>query len=67
MVNMIFDKDGLVIDEFDNETEAEALIIECAMLDTFSNEELEARKQTFTPYVNDVPKGYLAKYQNTPI
>lgn len=39
---MIFDKDGLVIDEFDNETEAEALIIECAMLDTFSNEELEA-------------------------
>lgn len=38
---MIFDKDGLVINEYDNETEVSALIVECAILDTFSNEEIE--------------------------
>ena len=38
---MIFDKDGLVINEYDNETEVYALIVECAILDTFSNEEIE--------------------------
>lgn len=39
---MIFDKNGLVIDELDNETQAAALIVECAILDTYSNEELES-------------------------
>ena len=39
---MLFDKDGLIINEYDNETEATALIIECAILDTFSNEEIES-------------------------
>lgn len=38
---MIFDKNGLVIDEFDNEAQASALIIECAIMDAYSNEELE--------------------------
>lgn len=38
---MIFDKDGLVINEYDNETEVSALIVECAILDAFSNEEIE--------------------------
>ena len=38
---MIFDKDCLVINEYDNETEVSALIVECAILDTFSNEEIE--------------------------
>ena len=38
---MIFDKNGLVIDEFDNETQASALIVECAIMDAYSNEELE--------------------------
>ena len=38
---MIFDKDGLLIDEYDNGTEASAMIIECALLDEFSNEEIE--------------------------
>ena len=28
-----------------------------------SEEELNKRKETFKPYVNDVPKGYLSKYQ----
>ena len=39
---MIFDKNGLVINEYDNETETTALIIECAILDTFSSEEIES-------------------------
>ena len=39
---MIFDDNGLIINEFDNETEVNALIIECAILDTFSNEEIES-------------------------
>ena len=39
---MIFDDNGLIINEFDNETEVNALIIECALLDTFSNEEIES-------------------------
>jgi hypothetical protein len=39
---MIFDKDGLVINEYDNETEVSALLIECAILDTFSSEEIES-------------------------
>ena len=39
---MIFDDKGLIIDEYDNETEVSALIIECAILDVFSNEELES-------------------------
>ena len=38
---MIFDKDGLLIDEYDNGAEASAMIIECALLDEFSNEEIE--------------------------
>ncbi|MBQ8848072.1 MAG: dihydroxy-acid dehydratase [Candidatus Gastranaerophilales bacterium] len=28
-----------------------------------SQEELEKRKENFKPYINDVPKGYLSKYQ----
>lgn len=39
---MIFDKDGLVINEYDSVTENTALIIECAILDTFSSEEIES-------------------------
>ena len=39
---MIFDNNGLIINEYDNETEVNALIIECAILDTFSNEEIES-------------------------
>ena len=39
---MIFDKDGLVINEYDSETETSALIIECAILDAFSSEEIES-------------------------
>lgn len=39
---MIFDKDGLIINEYDNETEVNALLVECAILDTFSNEEIES-------------------------
>lgn len=39
---MIFDDNGLIINEYDNETEVNALIVECALLDTFSNEEIEA-------------------------
>ena len=38
---MIFDNNGLLIDEYSNETEVNALIIECAILDTFSSEEIE--------------------------
>ena len=38
---MIFDKNGLVIEEFDNETQASSLIVECAIMDAYSNEELE--------------------------
>lgn len=38
---MIFDKEGLVINEYDNETEVSSLIVECAILDTCSNEEIE--------------------------
>ena len=39
---MLFDNDGIEINEYDAATEAEAMIIESAMLDTFSNEELES-------------------------
>lgn len=39
---MIFDDNGLIIDEFDNETEVNALLVECAILDTFSSEEIES-------------------------
>lgn len=39
---MIFDDNGLIINEFDNETEVSALIVECAILDTFSSDELES-------------------------
>ena len=39
---MIFDNNGLLIDNYSNETEVNALIIECAILDTFSNEEIES-------------------------
>lgn len=39
---MIFDDKGFMIDEYDNETEVNSMIIECAILDAFSNEELEA-------------------------
>ena len=39
---MIFDDNGLIINEYDNETEVNSLIIECAILDTFSNEEIES-------------------------
>lgn len=39
---MIFDDNGLIINEYDNETEVNALIVECALLDTFSSEEIEA-------------------------
>lgn len=38
---MIFDNNGLIIDNYSDETETNALIIECAILDTFSNEEIE--------------------------
>lgn len=38
---MIFDNNGLIIDNHSNETETNALIIECAILDTFSSEEIE--------------------------
>ena len=39
---MIFDDKGFMIDEYDNETEVNAMIIECAIIDAFSSEELEA-------------------------
>ena len=39
---MIFDEKGLVINEYDSETETSALIVECAILDAFSNEEVES-------------------------
>ena len=39
---MIFDDNGLIINEFDNETEVNALLVECAILDTFSSEEIES-------------------------
>jgi len=39
---MIFDDNGLIINEYDNETEVNSLIIECAILDTFSSEEIES-------------------------
>ena len=39
---MIFDDNGLIINEFSNETEVNALIVECAILDTFSSEEIES-------------------------
>ena len=39
---MTFDDKGLEINEYDNETEVSSLIIECAILDAFSNEEIES-------------------------
>ena len=48
---MIFDKDGLVINEYDSETETSALIIECAILDAFSSEEIESLTETVPPLV----------------
>lgn len=38
---MIFDKQGLIIDEYDNDTEVTSMIIEAAMLDEYSGEEIE--------------------------
>ncbi|MBQ7288060.1 MAG: dihydroxy-acid dehydratase, partial [Candidatus Gastranaerophilales bacterium] len=28
-----------------------------------SDEELAKRKENFKPYINEIPKGYLSKYQ----
>lgn len=39
---MIFDKEGLEIYDYDNDSEVSSMIIECAILDTFSTEELES-------------------------
>lgn len=39
---MIFDKNGILVEEFDNQAEVEALIMESAMLDHYSADELEA-------------------------
>ena len=39
---MIFDDKGLEINEYDNDAEVSSLIIECAILDAFSNEEIES-------------------------
>lgn len=38
---MLFGKNGEVIDNFENENEASSMIIECALMDTFSKEELQ--------------------------
>ena len=38
---MIFDDKGFMVDEYDNETEVNSMIIECAILDAFSSEEIE--------------------------
>lgn len=37
---MLFGKDGEIIDNFENENEASSMVIECALMDTFSSEEL---------------------------
>ena len=37
---MLFGKDGEIIDNFENENEASSMVIECALMDTFSNEEI---------------------------
>ena len=39
---MIFDKEGLEIHEYDNDTEVSSMIVECAILDAFSTEEIES-------------------------
>ena len=39
---MIFDKEGLEIYDYDNDSEVSSMIIECAILDTFSTEEIES-------------------------
>jgi len=38
---MLFDKNGEIVDNFENENEVTSMIIEAAIMDTFSNEELE--------------------------
>lgn len=38
---MIFDKQGMLVNEFDNQQEVEALVMESIMLDFYSSEELE--------------------------
>ena len=37
---MLFGKDGEIIDNFENENEASSMVIECALMDTFSSEEI---------------------------
>ncbi len=37
---MLFGKDGEIIANFENENEASSMVIECALMDTFSNEEI---------------------------
>lgn len=39
---MIFDKNGILVEEFDNQAEVDALMMESAMLDHYSNDELES-------------------------
>lgn len=38
---MIFNKQGMLVNEFDNQEEVEALVMESVMLDYYSSEELE--------------------------
>ncbi len=38
---MLFDKNGEIVDNFENENEATSMIIEAAIMDTFTNEEIE--------------------------
>lgn len=38
---MLFDKNGEIVDNFENENETASMIIEAAIMDTFSNEELQ--------------------------
>lgn len=38
---MLFDKNGEIVDNFENENEATSMIIEAAIMDTFSTEELQ--------------------------
>lgn len=38
---MIFNKQGILVNEFDNQEEVEALVMESAMLDCYSSDELE--------------------------
>lgn len=38
---MLFDKNGEIVDNFENENETTSMIIEAAIMDTFSSEELQ--------------------------